>query len=98
MKSNDFLFKWTFSIAFESSKESTKNEKLFQIFRHITDSESVKTVVEGGATIQVTSHDISDTDEEDGNVYNVKVSLHLYYLPNNLHGPYLCDLVASSCG
>lgn len=41
----------------------------------MTESETVKTVVEGGATIQVTSHNISDSDEEDGNVYNVKVIL-----------------------
>lgn len=33
----------------------------------------VKTL-EGGATVQVSSHDNSDTDEEDGNVYNIKVT------------------------
>lgn len=53
-------------------------------------------MVEGGATIQVTSHDISDTDEEDGNVYNVKVSFHLYSLLNNLRGPLPIDTVRSN--
>lgn len=27
-----------------------------------------------GATVQVSSHDNSDSDEEDGNVYNIKVT------------------------
>ncbi|XP_061382934.1 RE1-silencing transcription factor-like isoform X2 [Danaus plexippus] len=34
---------------------------------------NVKTIVEDGTTIQVSSQDISDSDEEDGNVYNVKI-------------------------
>ncbi|XP_039765890.1 uncharacterized protein DDB_G0284459-like isoform X2 [Pararge aegeria] len=46
---------------------------LSRIYRNMAGSETVKTVVEGGATIQVTSHEISDSDEEDGNVYNVKI-------------------------
>ncbi|XP_023949082.2 zinc finger protein 717 isoform X2 [Bicyclus anynana] len=46
---------------------------LSKIFRTLSEPDTVKTVVEGGATIQVTSHDISDSDEEDGNVYNVKI-------------------------
>lgn len=33
----------------------------------------MKTVVEGGATIQVTAHE-SDSDEDDENVYNVKIA------------------------
>ncbi|XP_045508674.1 RE1-silencing transcription factor-like isoform X2 [Colias croceus] len=33
----------------------------------------VKTVVESGATVQVSSQDTSDTEDEDANVYNVKI-------------------------
>lgn len=29
-----------------------------------------------GATVHVSSHDNSDSDEEDGNVYNIKVWLN----------------------
>lgn len=35
----------------------------------------VKTVVEGGTTVEVTSQDASDSEEDDENVYNVKVNL-----------------------
>lgn len=37
----------------------------------------VKTVVEGGATVEVTSQDASDSEEDDENVYNVKVNYTL---------------------
>lgn len=34
----------------------------------------MKTVVEGGTTVQVTTHDVSDSEEEEEeNVYNVTV-------------------------
>lgn len=34
----------------------------------------MKTVIEGGATVQVSTQDLSDTDmEDDENVYNIKV-------------------------
>ncbi|XP_049887330.1 RE1-silencing transcription factor-like isoform X2 [Pectinophora gossypiella] len=41
-------------------------------FRYTSSSGVMKTVVEGGATVEVTSQDISDS-EDDENVYNVKV-------------------------
>ncbi|XP_047540868.1 RE1-silencing transcription factor-like isoform X5 [Vanessa atalanta] len=42
---------------------------LTNIFRN----KVVKTVVEGGATVQVTSQDNSDSDDDEGNVYNIKI-------------------------
>ncbi|XP_038209042.1 uncharacterized protein LOC119830201 isoform X2 [Zerene cesonia] len=33
----------------------------------------VKTVVESGATVQVSSQDTSDTEDEDANIYNIKI-------------------------
>lgn len=42
-------------------------------------SKVVKTIVESGATVQVTSQDNSDSDEDEGNVYNVKVSNYLKF-------------------
>ncbi|XP_037300508.1 RE1-silencing transcription factor isoform X3 [Manduca sexta] len=50
--------------------------KIYREFNGIKPSEVsvVKTVIEGGATVQVTTHDESDTDaEDDENVYNIKV-------------------------
>ncbi|CAH2099866.1 unnamed protein product [Euphydryas editha] len=40
---------------------------------NVFQSKVVKTVVEGGATVQVTSQDNSDSDDDEGNVYNVKI-------------------------
>ncbi|XP_046971150.1 RE1-silencing transcription factor-like isoform X5 [Vanessa cardui] len=42
---------------------------LTNIFRN----KVVKTVVEGGATVQVTSQDNSDSDDDEGNIYNIKI-------------------------
>lgn len=37
----------------------------------------MKAVVESGATVQLTTQDLSDTDmEDDENVYNIKVIFH----------------------
>ncbi|XP_045455087.1 RE1-silencing transcription factor A-like [Melitaea cinxia] len=40
---------------------------------NVFQSKVVKTVIEGGATVQVTSQDNSDSDDDEGNVYNVKI-------------------------
>ncbi|CAH0722603.1 unnamed protein product, partial [Brenthis ino] len=45
---------------------------LSKVYRKMNEIDIVKTL-EGGATVQVSSHDNSDTDEEDGNVYNIKI-------------------------
>jgi hypothetical protein len=52
---------------------------LFQVFsyafKNLKRQQIVKTVVEGGATVQVTSQDGSNSDEEEDeeNVFNIKV-------------------------
>lgn len=48
--------------------------KVLPKFSKSPSKEVMKTVVEGGATVQVTSQDASDSDEDDGNVFNIKVS------------------------
>ncbi|XP_050358093.1 uncharacterized protein LOC126778494 isoform X4 [Nymphalis io] len=40
---------------------------------NIFQNKVVNTVVEGGATVQVTSHDNSDSDDDEGNIYNIKI-------------------------
>lgn len=40
---------------------------------NVFQSKVVKTIVESGATVQVTSQDNSDSDDDEGNVYNVKI-------------------------
>ncbi|XP_026323791.1 RE1-silencing transcription factor-like isoform X2 [Hyposmocoma kahamanoa] len=46
---------------------------LVKLFRQGVKPKVVKTVVEGGATVEVTSQDASDSEEDDENVYNVKI-------------------------
>lgn len=51
---------------------------IFQAFRQATRPSEVgvvKTIVEGGATIEVTSQDMSDSEEDEENVYSVKVNI-----------------------
>ncbi|XP_053601420.1 zinc finger protein pita-like isoform X2 [Plodia interpunctella] len=47
--------------------------KVLPKFSKSPSKEVMKTVVEGGATVQVTSQDASDSDEDDGNVFNIKI-------------------------
>ncbi|XP_050673258.1 RE1-silencing transcription factor-like isoform X2 [Leptidea sinapis] len=46
---------------------------LQKLFKNSTHIKTMKTVVEG-STVQVSSQDTSDTEDEDGNVYNVKIN------------------------
>lgn len=60
------------------------NLKILQAFKNMENVGSVKTIVEGGATVQVTSQDDDESDEEDAGFYHVKVPIPYFTIFNEL--------------
>ncbi|CAH0600465.1 unnamed protein product [Chrysodeixis includens] len=53
---------------------STSLSKVYRLANKTPEVAVMKTVVEGGATVQVTAHESESDEEDDENVYNVKIA------------------------